>query len=74
MGEKAETIKNRILLPFSTIYYITDVSNKLNKYLRVILLKLIGVLTFLLCISSDIETNSFTWMKMCTPISNLKLK
>ena len=71
---KTEAIKNRILLHLSTICYIIDVSNKLNKNLSVISLELIGILTFLLCISSDMETNSFTWLKMYTPISNPKLK
>ena len=67
------TIKNRILLHLSTICYKIDVSNKLNKNLSVISLELIGNLTFVLCISSDMETNSFTWLEMHTPISNLKL-
>ena len=71
---KTEAIKNRILLHLSTICYIIGVSNKLNKNLSVISLELIGILTFLLWISSDIETNLFTWLKMYTPISNLKLK
>ena len=56
------------------IGYIIDVSNKLNKNLSVITLELIGTLVFLLCISSDMETNSFTWLKTYKPISNLKLK
>ena len=58
----------------SSISYIIDVSNKLNKNLSVISSELIGILTFLFCISSDMETNSFTWLKMYTSISNLKLK
>ena len=70
---KAEAIKNRLLLLFTV--YIIDVSNKLNKNLSVISLELIGVLTFLLCVSSDMKTNPFiTWLRMYTPISNLKLK
>ena len=62
IGEhQSEAIKNRIILhSVSTICDITDVSNKLNKNLSVISLELIGILTFLLCISSDMETNSFT--------------
>ena len=57
------------------VIYITDVSNKLNKSPSVISLELIGILTFLLCVSSDMETNPFiTWLQMYTPISNLKLK
>ena len=42
----------------STIYDIIYELNKLNKNLSVISLELI--LSFLLCISPDIETNSFT--------------
>ena len=71
---KTEAIKNRILLHLSTICYITDVSNKLNKNLSVISLELTGILTFLLCISADMEIKSFIWLKMYIPISNLKLK
>ena len=72
---KTDAIKNRILLHLSTICYIIDVSNKLNENLSVISLELIGILTFLLCVSSDMETNPFiTLLKMYTPISNLKLK
>ena len=57
------------------VVYIIDVSNKLNKNLSVISLELIGILTFLLCVSSDMKTNPFiTWLRMYTPISNLKLK
>ena len=50
-----------------------DLLNKLNKNLLVISLELIGTLTFLLCISLDMKTNSFKWLKMHAPISNLKL-
>ena len=57
--------KNFIVHILSTICAIIDESNKLNKNLSVISLKLI--LSFLLCISSDIETEHI-------PISNLKLK
>ena len=38
------------------------------------LIQLIGILSFQLCKSSDTETNSFTWLKSRSPISNLKLK
>ena len=50
--------------------YIIDLSNKMNKNLSVISLELIGISTFLFSLSSDMETNSFTWLKMYTPISN----
>ena len=72
---QSESIKSRVLLDTpSIICYIKDESNKLNKNLSVISLASIGILTFLLSISSDMETNSFTWLKMYTPTSNLKLK
>ena len=45
---KKEAIKNRILLQFSTICYIIDVSNKMNKNLSVISLELFEIFTFLL--------------------------
>ena len=55
--------------------YIIDVSNKLNGNLSAISLELIEILTFLLCVSSDMETNPLiTWLKMYTPISSIKLK
>ena len=55
----SEAIKNRIILQsFYTVCIITDVSNKLNKNLSVISLEMI--LSFLLCINLDMETNSFT--------------
>ena len=74
IGEhQSEAIKNITLLYTpSTICVIIDESNKLNKSLSVISLELI--LSFLLCISSDMETNSFTCFKLHIPISNLKLK
>ena len=74
IGEhQSEAIKNITLLyTLSTICVIIDESNKLNKNLSVISLELI--LSFLLCISSDMETNSFTCFKLHIPISNLKLK
>ena len=75
IGEKQKLLKIDYfytLLLF--VVYIIDVSNKLNKNLSVISLELIGILTFLLCISLDMETSSITWLKMYTPISNLKLK
>ena len=54
----------------STLCDITNESNKLNKDLSVIFLGLI--LSFLFCISS--ETNSFTWLKLHTPISKSKIE
>ena len=56
----------------STIYDIIDESNKLNKNLSVKSLELI--LSFLLCISSNMVTNSFTCFKLHMPTSNLRLK
>ena len=59
IGERqSEAIKNFTVNILSTICVITDKSNKLNKNLSVISLELI--LSFLLCVSSDMETNSFT--------------
>ena len=60
IGEHESTaIKNRkILHSFFTIYGIIDASNKLNKNPSIISLELI--LSFLLCISLDMETDSFT--------------
>ena len=56
-------------------------SNKLNKDLSVIsvnflkpLKELLGILSFLLCKSSDMEINSSAWLKLRSPTSNLKLK
>ena len=76
IGEKQKLLKIDYfytLLPF--VVHIIDVSNKLSKNFSVISLELIGILTFLLCHASDMETNPFiTWLKMYTPISNLKLK
>ena len=73
IGEKQKLLKidyfYTILL---FVVYITDVSNKLNENLSVISSELIEILTFLLCVSSDAETNPFTiWLKMYTPISNV---
>ena len=56
---QSEAIKNFTVHILSTIYVIIDESNKLNKNLSVISLELI--LSFLLYIGSDIETNSFTF-------------
>ena len=60
----------------STICDITDVSIKLNKDISEISLELI--LSFMLCISLDMEKNSSTWLNKVdsydSPISNLKLK
>ena len=73
IGEhQSEAIKNFTVHILSTIYFIIDESNKLNKNLFVISLELI--LSFMLCICLDIETNSFTCFKLHIPISNLKLK
>ena len=69
IGEKQKLLKIEYFYTF-----LLFVSNKLNKNLSAKSLELIRILTFLLCISSDMETNSFTWLKMYTPISNLKLK
>ena len=54
------------------LFVTTDESNKLNKNLPVISLELI--LSFLLYVSLHMETNSFTWLKLHTPILNLKLQ
>ena len=76
IGEKQKLLKIDYfytLLLF--VVYIIDVSNKMNKNLSIISLELIGILTFLLCVNSDMETNQFvTRLKMYTPITNLKLK
>ena len=73
IGEcQSEAIKNFTVHILSTICVIIDESNKLNKNVPTISLELI--LSFLLCINSDIETNSFTCFKLHMPISNLKLK
>ena len=56
---QSEAIKNFTVHILSTICVIIDESNKLNKNLSVISLELI--LSFLLYIGSDIETNSFTF-------------
>ena len=60
IGEhQSEAIKNKIILhTLSVICDITDASNKLNKSIFAISLELI--LSFLLCIRSDMKTNSFT--------------
>ena len=55
IGEhQSDAIKNFIVHILSTICVIIDESNKMNKNLSVISLELI--LSFLLCICSDIET------------------
>ena len=54
----SEHINNRIILQFYTICDIIDVSSELNKNVSIISLKLI--LSFLPCISLDVEKNSFT--------------
>ena len=68
----SEAIKIYTVHTLSTICVISNESNKRNEHLLVISLELI--LSFLLCISSDMETNSFTCFKLHIPISNLKLK
>ena len=74
IGEhQSGAIKNITLLyTLSTICIITDESNKTNKNLSATSLELI--LSFLLSISLDMETNSFTCFKLHIPILNLKLK
>ena len=76
VGEKEKLLKIDYFYTLLLFFvYITDVSIKLNKNLSIISLELIGILTFLLCVSSGTEINLFiTWSKMYTPISNLKLK
>ena len=54
---QSEAIKKFTVHILSTICAIIHESNKLNKNISVISLELI--LSFLLCTSSDIETNSF---------------
>ena len=57
--QQLEAIKKRKDYTLSTIWDITDVSNKLNKNPSEISLELI--LSFLLCIILNMEINSFTW-------------
>ena len=73
IGEhQSEAIKNITLLyTFPTICVITDESNKLSKSISVISLELI--LSFLLSITLDMETNSFAF-KLHIPTTNLKLE
>ena len=60
---QSEAINNKFTVHIlSTICVITDESNKLNENLSVISLELI--VSFLLCISSDFETNLFTCFKL----------
>ena len=75
MNTSQKLLKIEKFYILSTICDITDVSNKLNKNPFVMSLELI--LSFLLWISLDMETNSFTLLKLIqkdTPISNLKIK
>ena len=76
IGEKQKLLKIYYfytLLLF--VVYIIDVSNKLNKNVSVKSLELVRILSFLLCVSSDMDINPFiTSLKIYTPISNLKLK
>ena len=69
--DRSEPIK-KFTVHILSVCVIIDDSNKLNKNLSVIFLELI--LSFLLCISLDIKTNSFTCFKLHIPTSNLKLK
>ena len=63
IGEhQSKAIKNRIILHSFLYLWHIDVSNKMNKKLSVISLELI--LSFLLCMSLDMETNSFIWLKL----------
>ena len=71
----SEVINNIILLQtLSTTCYINDVSNKLNKNLSLNIFRDDWDFNFSASIRLGVETNSFTWLKMHTPISNLKLK
>ena len=71
----SEVINNVILLQtLSTTCYINDVSNKLNKNLSLNIFRVDWNFNFSASIRLDVETNSFTWLKMRTAISNLKLK
>ena len=74
IGEKQKLLKKDYIYTLLLfVVYIIDVSNKLNRNLSVISLELTEILTFLLCVSSNMETNSFiTWLKIYTAISNLK--
>ena len=64
IGEKQELSKIEYFYTFLLNCNIIHMSNKFNKNLSVIFLDLIGILTFLLCISTDIVTNSFTWLNI----------
>ena len=67
-----EAIKKFAVHILSAICVITDESNKLNKNLSLISLELI--LSFLICIGSTIETNSFTCFKLHIPNVESKIK
>ena len=71
-SEATKKYNNSTVDTLSAICVVIDESKKLNKNLSVISLELI--LSFLLCISSDMGTNSFICFKLHVPISNLKLK
>ena len=75
IGEKQKLLIIGYFYSLLLVVYITDVSNQLNRNLSVKSLELSAILTFLLYVSSDMETNLFvTWLKTYVPISNLKLK
>ena len=80
IGEnQSDAIKNRTALDiFSTIQDVTNVSNKLNSNLNLISLKFLhkcALLKFILLVACLVmDTNSLIWLKLCTPITNLKLK
>ena len=66
--KKAVVRKNRTTLHTrTTIGDIIDMSNKQNINLSVISLDFLSK-------NLDLETNSFTWLKLHSPTSNLKLK
>ena len=73
IGEhQSEAIKNIITLLYALFLFMIDELNKLNKNLSIISLELI--LSFLLRISTDMETNSFTYLKLYIQIPNVKLR
>ena len=77
--KQSATIKNKTILDaLSSICDVADVSNKLNKNFFVIspksLVEWTGILSFLSCKSLDMEKKSFVWLKLHTPIFNLKLQ
>ena len=76
--KQSVAIKNKTIFhALSVICDVVDMSNKLNKSLSAIssksLVEWIGILSLLICKSLDMEFNSFAWLKLHTPTSNLKL-